>query len=106
MPRTQFTMQRMMITIAVVSLFLAILVHRERRIRQLDLMVRNQDITMWSAKANLENAVLAREAVEHFLDKYLDEQGRPRAKDLRSEMSQATMTAGRSSLLPNVISVQ
>ena len=68
--RVRFTMRGMMMAIAIVSLALAFVVHRERRIRRLDRMVRDQAITVESAFANVENAVLARESAEFALRQY------------------------------------
>jgi hypothetical protein len=69
---TQFTVRRMLIAIALVSLLLGFLVQRERRVRTLDRIVVDQDITMYSAEANVENVVLAREAAERSLGEFLE----------------------------------
>jgi hypothetical protein len=41
--RVQFTVRRLMIAIAVVGLFLAIFLHRERKIRRLDRLASDQE---------------------------------------------------------------
>jgi hypothetical protein len=91
----------MMLAIAVVSFMLAILIHRERRIRSLDRMVINQEITMRSADANLQNAALAREAAEYSLGQFMENQYKPHAQVLRREISQVRMGADQSRLLAN-----
>jgi len=98
LPRIQFTVRRIMITIALVSLLLAILMHRER-IRRVNQMVINQDITRMAARANFENAVLAREAAEYALGQYTEKHDGPRAEVPRSETSQARVSADQSRLL-------
>jgi hypothetical protein len=99
--RVQFTVRRMMLAIAVVSFTLAILMHRERRIRSLDRMVINQEITMRSAEANLQNAALAREAAEYSLGQFTENHYKPHAVVPRSEISQVRMSADQSRLLAN-----
>jgi hypothetical protein len=98
LPRTQFTVRRIMITTALVSLLLAIFMYRER-IRRVNQMVINQDITRESAKANFMNAVLAREAAEYALGQYSEKHHEPRADVPRSETSRARLSADQSRLV-------
>ena len=95
LPRIQFTVRRVMIAIATVSLLLAVFMHRER-IRKLNQMVIDQDITKDSAEANFMNAVLAREAAEHALDEYTEQHDGLRAEVPRSETSSARISADHS----------
>ena len=97
--RVRFTVRRMMLTIALISFILAIFMHRERRIRKLDRMVINQEITIESAHANFQNAVLAREAAEYSLRQFTESDSRPYTEVLGSEMSQVRMSADQSRLL-------
>ncbi len=53
--RVQFTVRRMMITIALVCLLLGIFSHRERRIRKLDQLVTDQELFVLTAEANVGN---------------------------------------------------
>jgi hypothetical protein len=89
----------MMITIAVVSVLLAIVVHRQRRTRELDGMVINQAITVESAEANIGNAVLARETAECGLLEYTTNHDRPRAEVPLSGASGTRVSADQSRLL-------
>jgi hypothetical protein len=91
--RVQFTVRRMMITIALVSLLLGIFLHRERRIRRLDRLVTDQENFVLSAEANVGNAVLAREAAEHSLGQYTENDYGPRAETLRNEAAHAPAIA-------------
>jgi hypothetical protein len=97
--RVQFTVRRMMITIAIAALLLAIVIYRHRRIQRLDRMVINQQITMDSAEANLANAVLAREAAEDSLRQQTERYFGPRAEVLRNNVAQAPVSAHQSPLL-------
>jgi hypothetical protein len=97
--RVQFTVRRMMITIALAALLLAIVIHRHRRIQRLDRMVINQQITMSSAEANLANAVLACEAAEDSLRQQTEKYSGPGAEVLRNDGAQATASAHQSPLL-------
>ena len=99
--RVQFTVRRMMITIALATLLLAIVIHRHRRIQRLDGMVINQRITMNAAEANLANAELAREAAEYSLRQYTEKYYGPRAEVLRNEAAQARASAYQLPLLAN-----
>jgi hypothetical protein len=98
LPRPQFTVRRIMIMIAFVSLLLAIFMYRER-IRRVDQMVINQEITGASAEANFMNAVLAREAAKYALGQYTEKRHGPPAKVPRSETSPARVSADQSRLL-------
>jgi hypothetical protein len=97
--RVQFTVRRMMIAIALVCLVLAILIHRERSIRRLDRLVINQDITVRSAEANFQNAVLAREAAEYPLHKFTENESAVHAEVARTEMSQVRSSEEQARLL-------
>jgi hypothetical protein len=99
--RVQFTVRRMMITIALAALLLAIVIHRHRRIQRLDQMVINQQITVSSAEANLGNAVLAREAAEYSLGQYTEKYYGPRAEVPRNDAAQARVSADQLPLLAN-----
>jgi hypothetical protein len=98
LPRTQFTVRRIMIAIALVSLLLAVFMRRER-IRKLNQKVIDQKITMDSAEANFMNAGLDREAAEHALGRYTEQHDGPRAEVPRSETSSARISADQSRLL-------
>jgi hypothetical protein len=98
LPRPQFTVRRIMITIALASLLLAVFMHRERS-RRVNQTVIDQDITRASAEANFMNAVLAREAAEYVLGQYTEKHGEPRAEVPRTETSPARVSADRSRLL-------
>jgi hypothetical protein len=98
LPRIQFTVRRVMIAIAIVSLLLAVFMHRER-IRRVNQMVINQEITKDSAEANFMNAGLDREAAEHALGQYIEKHDGPRAEVPRSENSPARISADQSRLL-------
>jgi hypothetical protein len=92
LPRIQFTVRRVMIAIAIVSLFLAVFMHRER-IRRVNQMVINQEITKDSAEANFMNAGLDREAAEQALGQYIENHDGLQAKVSLSETSQARLSA-------------
>jgi len=99
--RVQFTVRRMMITIAVASLLLAIFIHRERRIRSLDRMVLDQEVTILSAEANFGNAVLAREAAEHFVGQHTEKSLGVSAEMLRNDAARTKVNAEQSRRLSN-----
>ncbi len=90
-----------MIAIAVVSLSLGVLVHRERTIERLDRMVIDQEITVSSAEANLGNAMLAREAAEDSLGQYTKQHDGPRSKVLPDVAAQAALRTDQVRLLAN-----
>jgi hypothetical protein len=99
--RVQFTMRRMMITIAIAAVLLAIVILRHRRIQRFDRMVINQQITTSSADANLGNASLAREAAEYSLREYTEKYYRPPAEILQNKAAQAPVSAEQLRLLTN-----
>jgi hypothetical protein len=99
--RMQFTVRRMMITIALVCLLLGIFLHRERRIRRLDRLVTDQEICVSSAEANVGNAVIAREAAEHSAGQHIEKYDAPRAEVRQNEAAQARLSADQLRLLTN-----
>jgi hypothetical protein len=95
LPRTQFSVRRIMIAIALVSLLLAVFMHRER-IRKLNQKVIDQDITKDSAEANFMNAGLDREAAERAFGQYIEKHDGLHAEVSLSETSSARISADQS----------
>jgi len=100
--RVRFTMRWMMVMIAIVGLVLAYVVHRERRIRRLERMARDQAVTIGSAIANVGNARLARESAEFALREYSEKYGGPPEAVSRTAVSPAPISADQSRLLASL----
>jgi hypothetical protein len=98
-PRTQFTVRRMMAAIAVSGVLLGLCTHRNRRIRTLDQMVTDQAITVLSATANAENARLDREAAELSLELFMKNHDGPHTSIPQSKLVQPPLSADQSRVL-------